>query len=90
MLGARQYSLSFLFLEVLWIAVFAWSVRLFVTLPEGRGHFACLLAVMGLTSLGTFCGGFARNMAGGAKVGYLAALVLVMVGAIVKATWWPF
>jgi len=90
MLGARQFSLAFLFLEVLWIAVFAWSVRLLLTLPAGQGHFACLLAVMGVTALGTFCGGFTRNMAGGAKVGYLVALVLVMVTAIINARWGLF
>jgi hypothetical protein len=87
MLGERQFSLAFLFLEVLWVAVFAWSLRLLLTLPASRGHFACLLAVMGLTALGTFLGGICRNMAAGAKVGYVAALVLVMVGGIVRAAW---
>jgi hypothetical protein len=90
MLGARQFSLAFLFLEVLWIAVFAWSVRLLLTLPAANGHFACVLTVMGVTALGTFVGGFARNMAGGAKAGYLAALVLVIVLTIAKGKWWPF
>lgn len=87
MLGAHQFSLRFLFLEMVWIAVFAWSARLFLTLPAGQGHFACLVAVMGITALGTFCGGLCRNMAGGAKVGYLSALALVMVGGLIWATW---
>ena len=85
MLRPRQFSLAFLLLEMLWVGVFAWSVRQWLLLPEGRSHFACLLAVAGITALGTFFGGFWRNMAGGAKVGYLAALVLV----IVRAAWLP-
>jgi hypothetical protein len=87
MLQARQFSLAFLFLEILWIAVFAWCLRIFLMLPRGHGHFACLLAVLGITALGTFFGGFQKNMAGGAKAGYMVALLLVMVASIVRAAW---
>jgi hypothetical protein len=83
MLRPRQFSLAFLLLEILWAGVFAWSLRQWLMLPASRSHFACLLAVAGITALGTFCGGFWRNMAGGARMGYLAALVLV----IVRAAW---
>jgi hypothetical protein len=80
MLRARQFSLAFLLLEVLWLAVFAGAVRLLFTLPAHRGHFACLWAVVAMTALGTFLGGIFRNMASGAKAGYLAALILVLIG----------
>jgi hypothetical protein len=79
MLQPRQFSLAFLFLEILWLAVFAGSLRWLLMLPERRVHFACLLAVVAGTALGTFFGGLLRNMAAGAKVGYIASLAAVVV-----------
>ena len=85
MLQPSQFSLSFLFLEVLWLALFAGAVRLAVTLPADRGHFALIWAVLAITALGTFFGGMGRSMVAGAKAGYVAALVLVLVGGVAWA-----
>ena len=85
MLQPSQFSLTFLFLEVLWLALFAGAVRVAVTLPAERGHFACVWMVVAITALGTFFGGMGRSMVAGAKAGYVAALILVLVGGLAWA-----
>jgi hypothetical protein len=75
MLGNRQYSLSYLLLEIFWVAAALGSFRAITALPEGYAAAGPPLVLGVVVAIGAAIGGAFGRMVIGAVVAVILALL---------------
>ena len=77
MAGKRQFTLRFLFLELLWTGIALGFLRaIFLNYGPTDIRAPCFLGA--ISAIGAAVGGFAGNMAIGAAAGFMLALAAVL------------